>query len=307
MDSEINGIISVRQLLEAGAELSLTVRTKGRNNKKNRGQMASGAEHGGDRVANPVPLPSFVSSDGMLQSIFDAIDQKIFNCNLDGIKMEWCDKLKSRAAVTYEKTSYSSKQIFIRCSKLWFKHRTRKQLVEAILYEMIQLYIDINDYYGEKKENPDLDVYLLAAAIEYFNRRFKTNLILNNNHKRDADNDSDVTEMLASIAKDSKISQKIPTYDSYKMASDIQVLTNKVIGNKDAVKCGQSCGGFCYTSGCSSAVALRHRYIGSNIYFIFELDGPKCFLCDEEITQGGLNNHFDQICPVFKPPSNPAA
>lgn len=92
-------------------------------------------------VSNPVPLPSFVSWDGMLQSIFDAIDRKIFHCNLDGIQMEWCDELECRAAVTYKITSYASTQTFIRCSKLWFKHRTRKQLVEAILVSLLNVVI----------------------------------------------------------------------------------------------------------------------------------------------------------------------
>ena len=84
-------------------------------------------------------------------------------------------------------------------------------------------------------------------------------------------------------------------------------ITNIVAGNKEAVKCDQNCGSFCYGNGCRAAAALRHRYFGANIYFIYEVDEPKCFLCDEEITRGGLNNHFDQDCQVFKRPQNTAA
>lgn len=76
---------------------------------------------------------SFVGSVPILTSIFDAIDQHIFNCNLDGVKLEWCDEMKSRAAVSYEQRTYSNKQIYIRFSKVWFGNRTRKQFVEAVL------------------------------------------------------------------------------------------------------------------------------------------------------------------------------
>lgn len=171
----------------------------------------------------------------------------------------------------------------------------------SLQYEMIQLYIDINDFHGEKEEDDDLTVYLLDAAIHYFNGRFKTNLILNNNYKNNADNDSDVIGLLTRIAE-SKKSPKMSTFDGFRIAPAVQVLTKKVSGNKEAVKCGQSCGGFCYGSGCRAAIALRQRYYGASIFFIYTLDGPKCFLCDKKITQGGLNNHFNQDCQVFKRP-----
>lgn len=75
----------------------------------------------------------FVGSDEILNSVFDGIDRQVFNANLDGIKLEWCDKLKSRAVIAYERSTYSTKQTYIRCSKTWFKNRNRKQFVEAIL------------------------------------------------------------------------------------------------------------------------------------------------------------------------------
>lgn len=75
----------------------------------------------------------FVGSDEILKVVFDAINQQVFNGNLNGIKLEWCDKLKSRAVIAYEQTTYSTKHTYIRCSKSWFKNRNRKQFVEAVL------------------------------------------------------------------------------------------------------------------------------------------------------------------------------
>lgn len=74
-----------------------------------------------------------VGSAFTLKAVFDAIDQNIFNCNLDGVKLEWCDKLKSRAAVTYQQNTFASKQVYIRCSKPYLKEYRRKQFVEVIL------------------------------------------------------------------------------------------------------------------------------------------------------------------------------
>lgn len=75
----------------------------------------------------------FTCSLSILTSVYDAIDQNVFNCNLDGIKLEWCDKLKSQVAITYQQSTYTKNQVYIRCSKQWLKNCTRKQFVEAIL------------------------------------------------------------------------------------------------------------------------------------------------------------------------------
>lgn len=69
----------------------------------------------------------------ILTAVFESIDQNIFNCNLDGVKLEWCDVLKSCAAVSYEQRTYAAKQTYIRFSKAWFKNRTRMDFVEAVL------------------------------------------------------------------------------------------------------------------------------------------------------------------------------
>lgn len=76
---------------------------------------------------------NFIGSIPILTAVFESIDKHIFNCNMDGVKLEWCDDLKSRAAVSYEQRSYAVKQTYIRFSKAWFKNRTRKNFVEAVL------------------------------------------------------------------------------------------------------------------------------------------------------------------------------
>lgn len=81
----------------------------------------------------PQAVFPFVGSDEILKSVFDAIDRQVFNGNLNGIKLEWCDELKSRAIIAYEQSTFSTKQTYIRCSKAWFNHRNRKQFVEAVL------------------------------------------------------------------------------------------------------------------------------------------------------------------------------
>lgn len=74
-----------------------------------------------------------IGSMSILNAVFDAIDQNIFNCNLDGVKLEWCETLKSRAAVTYQQNTFANKQVYIRCSKSYMKDYRRKQFMEVIL------------------------------------------------------------------------------------------------------------------------------------------------------------------------------
>lgn len=76
---------------------------------------------------------NLIGSTSYLNAVFDAIDQNVFNCNLDGVKLEWCDMLKSRAALTYQQATMAKKQVYIRCSKTYLKGYTRKRFVEVIL------------------------------------------------------------------------------------------------------------------------------------------------------------------------------
>lgn len=153
---------------------------------------------------------------------------------------------------------------------------------------------------AEHSENPHLVEYLLEAAMNYFNKRFETNHTLNNNYKPDSD-DTDVQEILASIAN-----ERMDSNGDSKMVPSVKLLTKKVAGNKVAVMCAENCGGFCYANGCRSAAALRERFYGSNIYFIFTVDGPQCFLCEKEIRGGTSGVHFDKDCKVFGRPKQTA-
>lgn len=74
-----------------------------------------------------------IGSISILTAVFDAIDQNIFNCNLDGVKLEWCETLKSRAAVTYQQNTFANKQVYIRCSKSYMKDFRRNQFMEVVL------------------------------------------------------------------------------------------------------------------------------------------------------------------------------
>lgn len=171
-------------------------------------------------------------------------------------------------------------------------------------YELIQLYVQKSKSAAEHEENPHLVVYLLEAAMYYFNERFETNLILNNNYKPDSD-DTDVQEILASIANE-RANERMGLNAGLKMAPNVKLLTKKVAGNKDVVKCSEGCGSFCYGNGCRSAAALRERFYGANIYFIFALDGLQCFLCEKEISGGTLGAHFNKDCKVFGQPKQTA-
>lgn len=75
----------------------------------------------------------YVDSDVILNHMFDVINRQVFNSNLDGIQLEWCDKSSSHAIVTYEVRTMSTRQTYIRCSKTLFRNRSRQQFVEAIL------------------------------------------------------------------------------------------------------------------------------------------------------------------------------
>lgn len=167
-------------------------------------------------------------------------------------------------------------------------------------YELIQLYIQKRDADASEKSSTDLVAYLLAGGMNYFNVRFGTNLVINNNYNPNND-DTDVKEILASI-----VDERTPSTGKvgiFTLAPKVKLLTGRIVGNPDSVKCKKGgCGGFCYTTNCPSAVALRQRYYGSNIYFLFTVDQPQCFLCEKIIKNGALNAHFNKDCKAFGRP-----
>ncbi len=271
----------------------------------------------------------FAGSDEILKGVFELINRQVFNANLDGVKLEWCEKLKTRAVIAYEQRTHSNNQTYIRCSKAWFENRNRQQFVEAVLvswikyfcckqkphkkvsflslslslsvihqYELIQLYIQKRGSDAGEETSPDLAAYLLYSGIQYFNICFGTNLVVNNNYKPHND-DKDVQEILNSIiiARTSSTGK----IKNFTMPPQVKLLTKRITGNKNAVKCKneKGCGAFCYGQGCPSAFALRQRYFGANIYFLFTVDPLKCFLCEKEIDKGTLNAHYNKDCKAF--------
>lgn len=164
-------------------------------------------------------------------------------------------------------------------------------------YELIQLYMQKSKTGASNEDDPNLVAYLLKGAVNYFNVRYETNLSLNSNYNPDGDNE-DVKKILVSIGDERSDSNR-----DCKGSPTIKLLTEIVTGNENAVKCGNSCGGICYASGCNSAIALRQRFLGANIYFIFALEKPQCFLCEEMIIEGGsLGDHFEIDCKAFGRP-----
>lgn len=75
----------------------------------------------------------FVGSHLILKAVFDAIDRNIFNCNLKGVELEWCENLESRSIFTYQQVTFTKSQVYMRCSEQWMKHYTRKQFIEAVM------------------------------------------------------------------------------------------------------------------------------------------------------------------------------
>lgn len=170
-------------------------------------------------------------------------------------------------------------------------------------YELIQLYIQRRGSDARKESCPDLLAYLVTSGMNYFNARYETNLVVNNNYK--PHKDTDVEKLLTSIVNErTPLTGKIRNFT---MAPKVKLLTERIAGNPDAVKCENEggCGGFCYTNNCPAAVALRQRYLGSNIYFLFTIDRSECFLCEKAIERGNLNAHFNKECKAFGRPVAP--
>ncbi|XP_055317136.1 uncharacterized protein LOC129576301 [Sitodiplosis mosellana] len=235
-----------------------------------------------------------IGSTSILSAVFDAIDQNIFNCNLDGVKLEWCETLKSRAAVTYQQNTFANKQVYIRCSKPYLKDYRRKQFMEVILYEMLCLYMNISTV----DKMPDgLQMHLLKGAIDYLNHCFETDLKINNNYGKD-NNTSDVKEILNYVAAERRVGDKKPLIDGFKATPGMQILTRKLFGNSEDFECKQNCG-LCY---CEPAIKFRQHFNGVNIYAIYPVrEDVKCLLCEKEVARGSMEDHLDCDCFVFKP------
>lgn len=145
---------------------------------------------------------------------------------------------------------------------------------------------------GSEGMNDDMHVYLLEAAIKYFNSRFGTNLKVNYNYQQHDLRDADVERILDVIAVERKISSKKASMACFK------VINKRHLGSIRELKCPPEHGLVCH---CPPQRMFRDRFYGANIYAIFAVeDKVKCFLCDKERDCGNLNAHFQNEC-IFNP------
>ncbi|XP_031632713.1 uncharacterized protein LOC116346675 [Contarinia nasturtii] len=236
---------------------------------------------------------TFIGSTSTLKAVYDAIDQNIFNCNLDGVQVEWCDTLKSRAAFLYEQVTFTKRQLYMRCSKIWMKNYTRKQFIEVILYEMLDLYLRKT----ASQKNTVLHVHLLQGAFRYLNRRFGMDLKINNNFNNKDPNNADIREILKNTSAVRRNSLKKPLIAGFKVApymkfENTQLVINSNLHDKNMHLDDRELQALFWT-----------RFKGANIYAIFhDSDNMSCLLCQKEIGLGTLEAHLDSDCYVFKQP-----
>lgn len=163
---------------------------------------------------------------------------------------------------------------------------------------MLCLYMNVSS--SEKIED-GLQMHLLKGAIEYLNHCFETNLKINNNYTNN-NNNTDVKEILNTLAAERKVTEKKPLIDGFKATPGMQILTRKLFGNSQDYECKRNCG-LCY---CEPMLKFRQRFLGANIYAIYPVsDDVKCLLCEKEVTRGTMEDHFDYDCSVFKPLGGP--
>lgn len=142
-----------------------------------------------------------------------------------------------------------------------------------------------------------MHVYLLEAAISYFNKGFKTNLKVNYNYNyKPHDDAAEIDKIMGVLAVERGISSKKASMPTFKMPPTMKVLTNRQHGNSQKLKCPKEHGLTCFRP------PFRARFFGSNIYAIFTVkEKVKCFVCDKEIDFGTLDAHFQNNCRVFNP------
>lgn len=164
---------------------------------------------------------------------------------------------------------------------------------------MLDLYLSVNTSVTPVEKKVDgLHIHLLECAFAYLKGRFGISLTINNNYDLGAD-DSDVKEILATLAVARKISKKRALIEGFKATPKMKILTRKLVGDSSDFKCKKNCGITCY---CGPQQMFRHRFFGANIYAIFsDGDYVKCILCEKELEPSTIDAHLDNDCYVFKP------
>ena len=83
---------------------------------------------------------SFIGSDTIVTTLFDALNKNFFNGSLDGITLKWLTELNSRTAVGVIAKKIFNTETMICLSKPLLAKCTRKQLVESILVRIFFIF-----------------------------------------------------------------------------------------------------------------------------------------------------------------------
>ncbi|XP_055680700.1 DNA-dependent metalloprotease dvc-1 [Lutzomyia longipalpis] len=75
-----------------------------------------------------------------VQALFRAFDERFFKKNLQCVQLEWSKKMYNCAGICYLRTNRLGKACTIRLSEPLLKLRSRKDLIETLLHEMIHAY-----------------------------------------------------------------------------------------------------------------------------------------------------------------------
>ncbi|XP_058812134.1 uncharacterized protein LOC131676811 [Topomyia yanbarensis] len=72
--------------------------------------------------------------------LFPIFDRKFFQCKLVCVQLEWSKRMYSCAGICYQRSNRLGKSCIIRLSEPLLKLRSRKDLIETLLHEMIHAY-----------------------------------------------------------------------------------------------------------------------------------------------------------------------
>ncbi|GAB0099422.1 uncharacterized protein DMENIID0001_152790 [Sergentomyia squamirostris] len=75
-----------------------------------------------------------------VHALFRAFDSRFFKSKLQCVQLEWSKRMYNCAGICYQRTNRLGKSCVIRLSEPLLKLRTRKDLVETLLHEMIHAY-----------------------------------------------------------------------------------------------------------------------------------------------------------------------
>lgn len=142
---------------------------------------------------------SFIGSDAIVNTLFDALNKNFFNCSLDGITLKWLNELNTRTAVGVIAKKIFNTKTMICLSKPLLAKCTRKQLIESILVRIAYsfFYISIS-YQCFVKTFCSLEYEMLMILLIFFLSQYemlslyidsKLTEMNNNNSNSDSDDE----------------------------------------------------------------------------------------------------------------------